>query len=65
MSEEELNRLAIDAAEALHAVWSIGGGSMFCDSFDWDEAEDDQIAEVLKPFLIRAFNTTRSCADGF
>lgn len=59
MDEEEL---AIEAAEALQAEWSIGESSVFCDEVDWDSASTEEIAEKLKPFLLRAFNTAATCS---
>lgn len=64
MNEEELNKLAAEAAEALEEAWSIGESSIFCDESDWDSATTEEIAEKLKPFLLRAFNTTRFLCDG-
>jgi len=64
MNEEELNKLAGEAARALESEWEIGESSAFCDEVDWFSASTDEIAEKLKPFLLRAFNTTRSHADG-
>lgn len=64
MNEKELEKLAIEAAKALQDEWSIGESSVFCDEVDWDSASVEEIAEKLKPFLLRAFNTTRSYADG-
>ncbi len=65
MNEEELNKLAREAAEALEDEWEIGESSAFCDDeLDWFSASPDEIAEKLKPFLLQAFNATRSHADG-
>lgn len=64
MDEEELKQLALEAARELESQWSIGEGSQFCDEWDWESATTEEIAEFIKPFLLRAFNSPRSHADG-
>ena len=65
MDPEDLNTLAVETAEALKAEWLIGDlEEIPFEPGEFKIVSTEELAEKLKPFLLRAFKTTRSFADG-
>jgi len=64
MSEDNLNKLALEAAEELINSWCVGNTVKTDVGEHWEFTSARDIADALKPFLLKAFRATRSYADG-
>lgn len=56
---EELEALAKQVAKELHYEWRIGNWNPFCDSTDWQSAEEEEVAKRILPFLEKAIKKTQ------
>jgi len=46
------SELALKIAQVIHEEYSVGTASRFCDEpADWDEADDDELAELIDSVL--------------